>query len=268
MTLLTSTGSFVTRRNGRDHTLIPKVAPLLRCDGLELMMYDTWYEKIDQVAAALSGLTVPVVHCDKMVGEKISLGDPVTALADFKENCRLARLVGAEKLVLHLWNGIPSDWHFERNLNAFGDLWRVAEAEGLLLTVENVVCGKGSPLARMAELQQRYPFARFTFDTKMAAFHRELDAAYEPVNGWLWQGPVAHIHINDFGGGYKDWANIRVLHPGEGWIDLPRAAAFLKEVGYEGTVTSEAGAILPDGTPDLNRINRTLDYYSRLLKNS
>ena len=266
MRLLTSTGSFVTRFNGRDHTLIPKTFPLLRCDGLELMMYDTWYDRIDPVAADLKGLPIPVLHCDKMVGEKISMGDPVSALADFKENCRMARLVGAEKLVLHLWNGVPSDWHFERNLAAFGDLWQEAEENGLLLTVENVVCGKGSPLERITELHGRYPLARFTFDTKMAAFHRELDDAYAPENRWLWQGPVAHIHLNDFGGGYKDWAHIQVLHPGEGWVDLPRAVSFLREVGYDGTVTSEAGAILSDGTPDVARINQTLDHYSRLLK--
>lgn len=267
MRILCSTGSFVTRRNGRDCTLIPRVASQIGADGLELMMYDSWYDKIGEVAAAVQGLCVPVLHVDKQVGEKISRdtpGDRAQALHDFACNCALARQVGAGTLVLHLWNGVPSDHHFERNLSAFGELLAIAAEYGLCLTAENVVCGLSDPMTRLAQLKERYPDVRFTFDTKMAAFHGQLNQFYAPENAWLF-AHTAHVHLNDYGGGLRDWEHLQVLHPGDGRLDLPRVCAFLKTQGYAGDITSEATAVLPDGTVDTDRLRRTLQWYRERL---
>ena len=40
------------------------------------------------------------------------------AFADFRVNCEIAREIGAEKMVLHLWNGKPSDTRIENHLAA------------------------------------------------------------------------------------------------------------------------------------------------------
>ena len=260
--ILCSTGAFVSRLNGRDYTLIPRIAPQLAGDGLEFMMYDSWYDRMDDIVSALDGLTIPVLHVDKQVGEKISRGAPgddTAAMADFQKNCAMARRLGAGTLVLHLWNGQPSDHAFHRNLSAFGELRRMAQDEGLLLTVENVVCAAADPLTHFQQLREHYPDVRFTYDTKMAAFHHQQDVWYEPECAWLWQEHrIAHVHLNDYAGGYRDWEHLRVPPPGEGWVDLPRAAAALAAHGYTGAVTSEASAVRPDGTVDVERLNRTL----------
>ena len=258
--LLCSTGAFVTRLNGRDFYLIPKMAALLDCDGLEFMMYDTWYDRVEEITEALDGLPIPVMHVEKSIGERISLGDE-TAFRDFAVNCRMAARIGAERLVMHLWNGRPSDHHISRNIDAYAQLRAIAEAEGRLLTVENVVCAAEDPLTHFKTLRERYPDIAFTFDTKMAAFHHQLDEIYTPEWAWLWRGAVAHWHLNDYGGGYRDWDHLRVLHPGEGWVDLKRVCDRVRASDYTGYATSEATAVLPDGTPDVKKINATLAYY-------
>ena len=260
--LLCSTGAFVSRLNGRDYTLIPRIAPQLAADGLEFMMYDSWYDCADEITAMLSGLSVPVMHVDKQVGEAISrgaAGDEAAAFAAFRRNCRMAQRIGAHLLVLHLWNGLPSDHVFSRNLAAFGELARAAQDAGLLLTVENVVCAAADPLARLRELRERYPDVRFTYDTKMAAFHHQQDAWDTPEGAWLWdEHRIAHVHLNDYAGGYRDWAHLRVPSPGAGWVDLPHACAVLAAHGYTGAITTEAPAVSTDGAVDVARLNANL----------
>lgn len=42
------------------------------------------------------------------------------------------------------------------------------------------------------ELHESYPEIRFVYDTKMAAFHSQLEELYAPENEWLWNsGPGA-----------------------------------------------------------------------------
>ena len=54
-------------------------------------------------------------------------------------------------MVLHLWNGVISDSHFENNLKAWPDLNEAAEKHGLTLLVENVVCHQ-DPMSHWVEL--------------------------------------------------------------------------------------------------------------------
>lgn len=267
--LLCSTGAFVSRLNGRDYTLIPRIAPQLDADGLEFMMYDSWYDSVDEIVEALRGLSVPVMHVDKQVGEAISRGAPgdeAAAFTAFRRNCRMAQRLGARLLVLHLWNGLPSDHVFSRNLAAFGTLWREAQDAGLQLTVENVVCAAADPLARLAELRERYPAVCFTYDTKMAAFHHQQDAWSRPEGAWLWtEHRIAHVHLNDYAGGYRDWTHLRVPSPGEGWVDLPHACDVLAAHGYTGAITTEAPAVSADGQVDVARLNANLHILREML---
>lgn len=264
--LLCSTGTFVGRPNGRNHRLILENAPHLHCDGFEFMMYENWYEKQNLILSDLvsSGLSFPVVHVDKLVGELISRGqegDIETALSNFERNCAVAQALGAKLLVLHLWNGKPSDAHIERNIAQFAALNSMAKAHHLMLTVENVVCNCRDPLTHWHALAHHYPDIHFTFDTKMAAFHSQLEQHYCPELTWLWQnGRIVHLHVNDYGGGHMDWANLRTLHPGQGHIDFDRFFAYIKSVGYCGHITAEASSMLPDGSTDLATLNQTLDF--------
>ena len=81
-----STGAFVTRANGRNFHLIPRIAPLLDCDGLEFMMYESWAGQEAEIAAELrdSGVRFPSMHLDKRIGD--TLGIPCR-IADAPSKC-------------------------------------------------------------------------------------------------------------------------------------------------------------------------------------
>ena len=58
--ILCSTGALIGRPNGRDFNLLSSLVPQLECDGLELLMYDTWYDKIGELCRVVKGLSKPV----------------------------------------------------------------------------------------------------------------------------------------------------------------------------------------------------------------
>ena len=262
MSILCSTGAIVTRKNNRDYTLLPAIVPQLHCDGLEFMMYESWQDQADGLRAALADFAVPVFHMTKQIGEHISLGSLADALTLFRADCELAKAIGARLLVLHLWSGRASDQHIERNIAAYPVLRDVAEAHGLLLTVENVLCNTRDPMTHLRALAEAYPDIRFTFDTKMAAFHTQLEALYAPENAWLWPR-IAHFHVNDYAGGHMDWANMSAMPLGKGHIDLARFFAFARGMGYQGDFTHEGTAVNEDGSIRYGELNNSLDWLAR-----
>lgn len=261
--ILCSTGAVIGRPNGRDIHLLDLCLEKLSCDGFEFMMYSTWYDTLPEILTYLRTLPTvfPTMHCEKGIGERISRGeegDLPAAYDHFTKNCEIACAIGAEKLVLHLWSGIESDRCFPRNLEACGKLLEIAAAHGLLLTVENVVCNTTDPMTHLMELTAAYPELRFTYDTKMAQFHRQIEALYAPENLAVAKR-IAHLHINDYQGGYMDWSSLRTLHMGEGEIDFPPFLSFMKQNGYTGDFTIEATSFDGDGVIHFDRLNRTFD---------
>ena len=258
--VLCSTGCLLGRPNGRDFTMLPRLVPKLQCDGLELLMYDTWYDKIKDLRATVKNLDKPVhvFHLEKSIGESVSHYRLEEALERMEINCQLAGEIGAEKLVFHLWNGIISDKNIGYNIECYGKFEELAEEYGLRLTVENVVCGGGSPMAHLKKLVEQYPQIGFTYDTKMADFHKEQDLIYAPEYRHVVQN-FEHFHVNDRLGEYKDWSNLRVLHVGEGNIDFDRFFAFVKTLGYTGDFTTEATSFdRATGEINLDKLNESL----------
>ena len=238
-----SSGAFIGRGNGFSPDGFLSVCRGYDCDGFEFMMYRAWYGELDAVLARFraSGVAFPTFHCDKTIGEGFFSGDAAekqNALARFRENCRAAATLGSRLLVFHLWNGLPSDRNIGRHIDALADLYRIANEYGVLLTVENVICAARDPLTHFDAILARYPDARFTFDTKMAAFHDQMGEICSPARRAL-AGRIAHVHLNDYGGGVRDFSDLRVLHLGEGRIDFAPFVACLEEVGYSGAVTLE-----------------------------
>lgn len=268
--VLCSTGTMIGRPNGRNYKLLEEFAGQLKCDGFEFMMYDSWYEEADELLQFLQGLHlhIPVVHCEKRIGENISKGEELEITFEkFEINCRIAYGLGAKKLVMHLWDGLTSDAYFENNENAYPILRKIAERYQLDLLVENVVCNHESPLKHWGDLTEKYPDIHFVFDTKMAAFHDELDQLYETDFRWLMQdGHIRHFHVNDYAGGYKDWKNLRTLPIGEGHVDFDRFFAYIKECGYDGTFTVESTVFNADGAVDINMLNRQFDHIRKSME--
>lgn len=256
--ILCSTGALIGRPNGRNIRLMDSCVENLTCDGFEFMMYSTWYDSLPEMLPYLRSLPAvfPTMHCEKGIGERISEGDAAGALDIFTRNCEIAGEIGAGKLVLHLWNGITSDQHFERNLEACENLMEIADRYNILLTVENVVCNNKDPMTHLLELSAAYPTLQFTYDTKMAQFHRQIDELYKPENRFMAER-IAHLHINDFHGGYMDWGSLRTLHMGDGDIDFVTFLSFMKQNRYAGDFTIEATSFDGDGVIDFIRLNET-----------
>lgn len=258
--ILCSTGALIGRPNGRDYRLLP-LAEQLSCDGLEFMMYSSWYEETKELLAVLADvpLPMPVMHCEKHIGEKISLGGEENikeAFRLFEINCQIAESIQAEKLVIHLWDGMTSDRNFENNKRAYPQLAELAKAYGTDLLVENVVCSCKTPMEHLAELAEEYPEVHFVFDTKMAEFHRQLTLLYEEEYAWLWKDDhIRHYHVNDYAGGYLDWNSLRTLPIGSGQIDFERFFGYVRRTGYQETYTVEATAFRADGSVDIEMLN-------------
>lgn len=265
MKLFCSTGALIGLANGRNYRLLEEIVPHIDCEGFEFMMYSTWYREEEEIVKVLQGLPVsfPVTHVEKRIGEKIASrddGDWEEAFEKFHTNCRIARAIGSKLLVMHLWSGTISDSRMENNLEAFPLLKSIAGEYGLQLTVENVVCNQRSPMVHLKELQEEDQEVLFTFDTKMADFHKELDLVYEREWEWLFsEKHVAHLHINDHRGEYMDWSNLRALPIGDGTIDFQRFFDFIRKWDYAGNITYEASGLMPSGEVDYDKINKSLN---------
>lgn len=264
--ILCSTGALIGRWNNRDYNLLESLSKELECDGFEFMMYSTWYEDVDDIIRALlrTKRDIPVMHCEKHIGESISKGgkeELARAYQLFEINCKMAQRIGADKLVIHLWDGLTSDANFQNNLEAYFYLNDMAVKHGLDLLVENVVCNVENPMKHWCELRERYPEIHFVFDTKMAAFHEQTELLYESEYAWLWkENHIVHYHINDYAGGYMDWKNLRTLPIGKGKVDFERLFDHIHKTGYQGKFTVEATAGQSDGTVDIAMLNEQFRY--------
>lgn len=270
--ILCSTGALLGTSNNRDYRLLEAMSKQLSCDGFEFMMYSAWYEEVEEMINVLQSakLHIPVMHCQKGIGEKLSQGEDAQlreAYKLFEINCQVAQKLGAEKMVVHLWNGMISDMCFHNNLRAFAQLSEIVKQYGVELLVENVVCNVENPMKHWCELRNTYPDIHFVFDTKMAAFHEQMDLLYEKEYEWLWRDKhICHYHVNDYAGGYMDWKNLRTLPIGKGHIDFQRFFDFIHEIGYVGDFTVEATALNHDGVVDVDMLNAQFSYIREYMK--
>ncbi len=268
--LYVSFGAFIGRYNGRNPDKMFEIAESITCDGFEFMMYNDWYPEIHGIIRRVTDKSLPIktFHADKLIGEFASLGDFSEARARMKKNCEYAHALGADKIILHLWNGKPSDNDFENNIKVFPYLYECADSLGIELLPENVVCAIGSPIDRLLELSDIYPYAKFTFDTKMSAFHDELDAVYLPERRRIWDGRVSHIHLNDYAGGYKNWSTLKTLHLGKGDIDFDEFFSFIKSVNYSGTYTLECSSLTETGELLLSEMRESVQTARKYIENA
>lgn len=268
--ILCSTGAIIGKASVDNFALLKELSKELICDGFEFIiefhMYEAGYEDAEEQKRLLKelNLCIPVVHCDKIVGEYISIGGEektAEAFRLFEINCDFAKEIGAEKLVLHLWGGRASDGQIQNNIATYPRLQEIAAKYELDLLVENVVCNTENPMKHLKELRATYPDIHFLFDTKMAAFHEELELLYESEYDWLWkEGHIRHYHVNDYAGGYMDWANLSALPVGTGKLDFEQFFAFLRSTGFEGDITTEGVAFDEEGNVDVELLNRQFEY--------
>lgn len=277
-TILTSTGTMVSRLNGYDYPRALTEAVRL-CEeglsaGIELMMLTFYYDKWKDVVKKIreTGLAAPVIHCEKEVGTLLSdagrlsqekSGDLLPLweriLSLFRLNCTVGAAAGSSRMVLHLWGGQNSDRYLNYNVEALGTLGEIAGEFGIRILVENIPSVLADPLANWRRILAAGTLADggFLFDTRFGQLHEQAEAILTATDILP---HLEHVHISDFGGTYRDFSALRpILHPGEGTVDFPKIAALLNRCGYEKTITLESpvnvGAEL-----DIPKLKRTLRY--------
>lgn len=274
MKVYVSTGALIGIPNGRDFRLLKEFSKRINCDGFEFMMYSDWYNKVEDIVEFIrsNNINIGTYHCQKSIGEAISKGGNENfedAFNRFEVNAKMAKELGSDKMVIHLWDGITSDRYFENNLEAYKTVREIADKNGQILCVENVVCNQKDPMVHWTELREKYPDISFVFDTKMAEFHGQVDKVYEEEFSWLWkENHIKHLHVNDFAGKVMDWESLRggVLPIGKGHVDFDKFFKFIKEKGYDDTITLEATAFdRQTGVVDFDMLNKQVDDVHKLI---
>ena len=267
--ILCSTGTIVGKANGFNYRLIPRYAKEIRADGFELMMLKAYYGNLPEIARELEESDIPVlaVHFEKDITALLGLGDEedrALGLHLFEENADMAKTLGASFSVFHLWDGRFDAEHLKKSIALLEVLYEICDKRSVELLVENVPC-RVSPYETVLKIAEKYPRSRFTFDTRHADFIGETAEFFESA---IWQTRIAHIHVSDHCGTTAPgmWGVTRpIVHPGEGKIDF--SALFASMPPYAGdTVTLESPVMLPDGTHDLCKLNRTLSFLHEKMK--
>lgn len=258
--ILCSTGIVTEDPDRTDHRSILEHAPKLKAVGYELQLHAAWYGHLDEVVEDLrqSELSFPAMHADKGIGSALGSedGDEADeALASLEVNCRAAAAIGAETLVLHLWDLPIGDNVIERNLDRLPACLDMAEAYNVVLAVETVTGMAGTALANIRLALERDPRCRVTLDTEFLGFHGQLADAI--AADWLWaDNRVRHAHLKDFDGRLQDIDGRRYLLPGEGTLDLQGFLTGLVDRGYDGAITLEANAVGKNGEMDEARLQQ------------
>ena len=261
--ILCSTGTIVGKANGFDYMLVARYGKEILADGLELMMQKAYYENLADVAKMLDRTPLPVctLHFEKDITSLLGLGDEEDrqeGLRLFEKNADMARDIGASAAVFHLWDGRFDAAHLAKSMDVLELLFEICDKRSVELLVENVPC-RTSPYETVLKIAQKYPSSRFTFDTRHSDFIGETELFFQSA---IWKTRIGHIHVSDHCGTTVPgmWGVTRpIVHPGEGKIDFDRLFALMPP--YDGeTVTLESPVMLPDGTNDLEKLNRSLSF--------
>lgn len=263
--LLCSTGAISRGPDATNEDRVELFGPAIAADGLEVMIYDSWYGELDDIARRFRrlGLPMPVTHGEKAIGPDLVARDSAIrerAFQRFADNCRFTAAIGADRVVLHLWGLPDSDALIEHQLADLPALLDCADAHGVMLAVEAIPCVVSDPLTVVRRVLERDARARMAIDTEFLAMHGQLDAVFDA--DWLWDaGAVVHVHIKDYNGTLVDeTGRRRYLHPGQGAIPFDAWFARLAEKGYDAAISLESPVVGPQGEVSVDRANESVEW--------
>ncbi|HEV2067514.1 MAG TPA: TIM barrel protein [Thermomicrobiales bacterium] len=262
--LLCSTGAISRGPDATAESRVTTYGPRLLADGLEVMIYATWYGRLDEIAGRFRtlGHPMPVTHGEKSIGPDLVARDTAvrdTAFLRFEENCRFTSEIGADRIVLHLWGLPDGDALIDRQLEDLPRLLDIADHHAVTLAVEAIPCIVSDPLSVIRRVLEADDRARVAIETEFLAMHGQLDAVFAAE--WLWaSSSVVHVHIKDFDGQLLDvTGRRRYLLPGQGTIDFERWLVDLAGTGYHEAITLEAPVVDDAGHVDVDAANAVLD---------
>ncbi len=258
-----STGAVIGRATGFDHSVIrrslPRICAEVGLDGIEHVITPFFYNGVDEKLRIItdSGLRCAVIHADKQIGVLLSRGGEENAreaMRLWRVNCEINRALGCGRTVLHLWGSTDSDTNFSYNASFMDEILSVADKFGVKTLIENIPCVALDPLSRWRQLE-KYDCG-FIFDVRFGQLHGQN--AEILASDYMKSGRISHMHISDFGGGFREFSKIRpILHPNEGTVDFPALFAGLKRAGYGGSFTLES-PVMSEAGLDLEKLTRTL----------
>jgi sugar phosphate isomerase/epimerase len=246
-----------------EHRIV-EIAPHLDVDGVEVMIYGGWYDRLDEVAALLAatGLVIPATHGEKSIGPDLVAEGGLhrdRAFRRFDENCRFTAAIGGDRVVLHLWGLPDSDAMIDRQIEDLPALLDIADRHGVMLAVEAIPCVVHDPLRLIDRALTRDDRVRVALDTEFLGMHDQLDTVF--AADWLWATEaVVHVHVKDFDGAIVDagTGRRRYLHPGEGTIAFEQWFGALRERGYRHAISLESPVAADDGSVDFAVANAHL----------
>ncbi len=266
-----STGTVIGRATGFDHSVINgKFSDVcLDCgiDKFEYVFITKTYEMIPDVLRIIdrSKMQCAVLHAEKSIGTLLSEAgaDPSErdekyrrAMELWEINCRFAKSIGVDRAVLHLWGSFESDSNFEYNLSAMPEMTDTADRYGVKILVENVPCTTKDPMTRWGQLEAYK--CGFIYDVRFGQLHgQNCEISH---SDYMKSGRISHMHISDFGGGYRDFSKIRpILHPNEGKVDFPMVFDALRAADYSGSMTLES-PVMSEAGLDFDKLSNTLHW--------
>jgi sugar phosphate isomerase/epimerase len=249
-------GRLVSPRNNHVDDVLAE-GPRMPVDGIEILitrlMVGSLKEEVEKLVE--SSIRFPTVHGPKRVGAALPSSE---AIKQLDEAAWFAAAIGAEQMVLHLWDLPESDSDLAGRLDAVVVAADVAEKHSIRLLIETIPCRMSTPLRNVQRILEHEPRVGVALDTEFLAMHGELDEAQ--AADWLWaNGHVGHLHIKDYDGVLSEAeSSRRYLMPGEGRIDFAAVFKTLEKRGFPGAVSLEAAHFLPDGKPDIESACRAL----------
>ena len=273
-----STGALVERRNGYNYHVVSDLVPRLMdkgyVSGAEFMMIKLYYEKRHEVVKEFlgAGVRFPVIHSDKDIGAYLSEAGVILteggdrdeakkkkdeALDMLRFSLETGNMVGASRLVLHLWGGLCSDKAVDYNAEWLSELVGIARPYGIKILVENVPSTVTDPLTNWKKLEGYFDDIGLIFDTRFATCHRQ---PRETLTAPLAK-KIEHVHVSDYRGGLKEFSCLRpVWHPGEGIADYDLMFGLLRDMDYSGSFTLESPGIISGSEIDEDRLRRSLSF--------
>lgn len=233
----------------------------------EVIFYHSWYENAQQIARQITAVdaSTPVVHAEKSIGPLlVDAGHREQVFDLFEINCRFARAIGAGILVLHLWGLPDSDTRIDDQLATLPRLLDIADRYQLTVSVETLLCRSSTPIDVAARLLSTDARVKITADTGFLAMHDQLRAVISDDRLWTSTG-INHVHLKDYADPSVGWEQAGYLHPGQGSLALTDFVAGLKTRHYSGSITLEAPARDEHGVPDVDRIQRSLEWIETAL---
>jgi len=263
--LLCSTGAISRGPDATSEARVELFGGQLHADGIEVMIYESWYGKLDDIAHHFRALdlAMPVTHAEKSIGPDFVAPDPTIrdrAFRRFDDNCRFTTAIGADRVVLHLWGLPDSDALIEHQLAVLPALLDCADAHGVMLAVEAIPCVVSDPLTVVRRVRERDSRARIAFDTEFLAMHDQLESVFEA--DWLWDADaVVHVHVKDYNGTLVDETDRRhYLHPGRGAIPFDAWFGKLARRRYASAISLESPVVGPTGRVSIDVANASLDW--------